>query len=287
MQPLIDSFQVTAGPRRELANILLRAHDDLGERGLTLMRLDHQEFMSFNRGSDARNWYQLHDHYGHDRFLGIAITNTSTNRICAVVCSRPLDLAPGRSMADAFHDLSFVYPKGVPIKARDRFEQVPMQAAALRGKGCLVGGLWIDPRGPSGQPSGPTLAAVDGEMPATNGRGRGNGNTVRSGLGGSLLLSYLTRTMLVCLLGSEDPDFVAILVTDRLIAGHEEGRSMLRRYGYHHVAKGPLWGNHYPGQDLALNLSWIDRAGQLDVVLRTPWASDAATAPFVPGEVAA
>ena len=62
---------------------------------------------------------------------------------------------------------------------------------------------------------------------------------------------------------------------------------MLRRYGYHHVAKGPLWGNHYPGQDLALNLSWIDRAGQLDVVLRTPWASDAAYAPFVPGVVAA
>lgn len=285
MMPLIDSFQVTAGPRRELANILARAHDDLAERGLALMRLDHQEFMNFNRSSDARNWYQLHDHYGHERFLGIAITNAATERVCAVVCSRPLDIQPGKSLADAFHDLSFVYPKGVPIKARDRFEQVPMQASALRGKGCLVGGLWIDPRGPSGEPSGPTLAAVDGEPSATKGKSGGNG--VRSGLGGSLLLSYLTRSMLVCLLGSEDPDFVAVLVTDRLIAGHDEGRSMLRRYGYHHVAKGPIWGNHYPGQDLHLNLSWIDRAGQLDVVLRTSWASDAALAPFIPGAVAA
>jgi hypothetical protein len=273
MMPLVDSLRLTAGPRREFASVLQRAVEDLESRGLTLMRLNHDEFMTFNRNSDASNWYRLHDHYGHERFVAIAITNSDNHDVRAVLASRPLDLAPGRTLADAFDDLSFVYPSGVPMVARDRFEHIPMQAAALRGKGCLVGGLWIDPRASTGTHSGaPDIA---------------RNAAARVGLGGSLLLSYLTRSMATVLLGTEDPDFIAILVTDRLIQGHAEGRSMLRRYGYHHVAKGPVWGNHYPGQDLALNLSWIDRAGQLDVVLRTPWAGEAALAPFIPGVAAA
>lgn len=278
MMPLVDSLRLTAGPRREFASVLQRAVGDLEAKGLTLMRLDHEEFMTFNRNSDASNWYRLHDHYGHERFIAIAITTLDRRTIRAVLASRPLDLAPGRSLADAFDDLSFVYPGGVPLSARDRFEQVPMQAAALRGRGCLVGGLWIDPRASTGQSPGQAAPAS---------AGLGSNPNVRVGLGGSLLLSYLTRSMATVLLGTEDPDFIAILVTDRLIQGHAEGRSMLRRYGYHHVAKGPIWGNHYPGQDLALNLSWIDRAGQLDVVLRTPWAGEAALAPFIPGVAAA
>jgi len=272
MRPLIDSLRLTAGPRRELASVLQRAIEDLGQRGLALMRLDHAEFMSFNRESEANNWYRLHDHYGHDRFLALAITSADHRDIRAVVASRPLDIAPGRSLADAFDDLSFVYPQGVPVGARDRFEKIPLQASSLRGKGCLIGGLWIDPYAASATP-------VSGDGSRTG--------PMRSGLGSSLLLSYITRCIYTCLLGTEDPDFMAVLVTDRLIAGHDEGRSVLRRYGYHHVAKGPIWGNHYPGQDLALNLSWIDRAGQLDVVLRTPWAGEAASAPFVAGIEAA
>src|SRR5260221_2625370 len=279
MIPLMDNLRLSAGPRREIARVLQRAAEDLAAGGLALMRRSHAEFMSFNSNSDARNWYRLHDHYGHDRFLGIAITSADCREIHAVVAARPLDLAPGASLADAFRDLSFVYPAGVPAMARDRFEQVPLQAAALRGKGCLIGGLWIDPRVGSARAS-----AVQGAPGRT---GVVRTGLVRTGLGGSLLLSYLTRTMSSCLLGTEDPDFMAVLVTDRLIAGHAEGRSMLRRYGYHHVARGPVWGNHYPGQDLALNLSWIDRAGQLDVVLQTPWAAEAALAPFIPGIAAA
>jgi hypothetical protein len=269
MIPLLDQLRLTAGPRREIASVLQRAAGDLAAKGLALMRLSHSEFMSFNANSDARNWYRLHDHYGHDRFLSVAITSADGRRICAVIAARPLDLPPGRSLADAFDDLSFIYPGGVPAMAADRFEEVPLQAAALRGKGVLVGGLWIDPRAGSNREK---VAA---------------GAEIRAGLGGSMLLSYLTRATAAVLLGTEDPDFIAVLVTDRMIAGHAEGRSMLRRYGYHHVAKGPIWGNHYPGQDLALNLSWIDRAGQLDVVLQTDWAGEAALAPFIPGIAAA
>lgn len=286
MTPLLYSLRLNSGPRREIASVLQRAGDDLAAKGLALMRLSHAEFMNFNSNSDARNWYRLHDHYGHDRFLGIAITSADCRDIRGVVAARPLDLAPGASLGDAFEDLSFVYPAGVPALARDRFEQIPLQASALRGRGCLVGGLWIDPRAGSSRPTTSRIGLGRDGFGQDSLQAVQEGET-RSGLGGSMLLSYLTRTVGACLLGTEDPDFIAVLVTDRLIAGHAEGRSMLRRYGYHHVAKGPIWGNHYPGQDLALNLSWLDRAGQLDVVLQTPWAAEAALAPFIPGEAAA
>jgi hypothetical protein len=243
MMRLDQAVRLRTGPVTFLSTVLERAMSDLDSMGLSLMAVDHQEFLAINQRYQDRGWYALNDHYGHERFLGLAITHAGTEDVCAIVVSRPLDLG-SRSLADAFADLSFVYPKGVPIGARDRFDGVPLPAYGITGNVSLIGGLWIDPR-----------------------------SSGRAGLGGSLLLSYITRAIYACTLGTENPDYCVCLVIDKLIRGREKGRSMLDRYGFRYVAQGPLWVNHYPTEDLQLNTSWADRPALLSVIEETSWVA--------------
>lgn len=243
MQRLEQAIRLTTGPITFLSTVLERAIADLDGMGLSLMSVDHQEFLDINERYRDRGWYALNDHYAHERFIGLAITQAGTEDVCAILVSRPLDLGK-RSLADAFEDLSFVYPKGVPIGARDRFDDVPLPAHGITGNVSLIGGLWIDPR-----------------------------SSGRAGLGGSLLLSYITRAIYACSLGTENPDYCVCLVIDKLIRGREKGRSMLDRYGFRYVAPGPLWVNHYPTEDLPLNTSWADRPALLSVIEETSWVA--------------
>lgn len=246
MKRFDQALRLQSGPVTFLSTVLERAVSDLDNMGLNLVTVDHAEFMAINERYRDRGWYALNDHYGHERFLGLAITTAGTDEVCAIIVSRPLDLGE-RSLADAFADLSFVYPKGVPAGATDRFDGVPLPAHGITGRASLIGGLWIDPH-----------------------------SSGRAGLGGSLLLSYITRSIYAYTLGMEDPDYCVCLVIDKLILGREKRRSMLDRYGFRYVAPGPLWVNHYPGEaepDLALNTSWADRPALLSVLEETSWVA--------------
>lgn len=243
MMPIAQALRLKTGPIAFLNTVLERAITDLERLGLALMAIDHGEFFAINDRYRDRGWYGLNDHYAHEEFLGLAIATADTSDICGAVVSRPLDLG-GRSLAEAFDDLSFVYPKGVPIGARDRFDGVPLPAHGITGDVSLIGGLWIDPR-----------------------------SSGRAGLGGSLLLSYLTRAIYAATLGTQNPDYCVCLVIDKLMRGREKGRSMLDRYGFRYAAHGPLWVNHYPTEDLPLNLSWADRPALLSVMEETPWVA--------------
>ncbi len=243
MMPLAQALRLKTGPISFLNTVLERAISDLERMGLALVAIDHGELFAINERYRERGWYGLNDHYGHENFIGLAITTADMSEVCGTMISRPLDLG-GRSLADAFEDLSFVYPKGVPIGARDRFEGVPLPAQGITGNVSLVGGLWIDPH-----------------------------SSGRAGLGGSLLLSYLTRAIYACTLGTQNPDYCVCLVIDKLMRGREKGRSMLNRYGFHYAAHGPLWVNHYPTEDLPLNLSWVDRPALFSVLEETPWVA--------------
>lgn len=241
MQRIEQALRLRTGPVAFLNTVLERAISDLDGMGLALCSVDHEEFLAINERYQDRGWYGLNDHYAHDRFLGLAITTADMEEVCGILVSRPLDLG-ARSLAGAFDDLSFVYPAGVPIGARDRFDGVPLPAHGITGSVSLIGGLWIDPR-----------------------------SSGRAGLGGSLLLSYLTRAIYACTLGTENPDYCICLVIDKLMRGREKGRSMLDRYGFRYAAQGPLWVNHYPTEDLPLNLSWADRPALLSVMEETSW----------------
>lgn len=243
MKRFDQSSRLQTGPFPFLSTVLDRAASDLDAMGLALVTVDHAEFMAINKRYQDRGWYPLNDHYAHERFLGVAITTADTEEVCAIIVSRPLDLGD-RSLADAFADLSFVYPKGVPAGARDRFDGVPPSATGITGSASLVGGLWIDPH-----------------------------SAGRAGLGGSMLLSYITRCIYAYTLGTENPDYCVCLVIDKLMCGWDKGRSMLNRYGFQYAAPGPLWVNHYPTEDLPLNTGWVDRPGLLSVIEETSWVA--------------
>lgn len=243
MKRIDQALRLRTGPVTFLSAALERAITDLDNMGLALCSVDHDEFLDINERYRDRGWYALHDHYDHERFLGVAITTADQEQVCGIIVSRPLDLE-GRTLATAFEDLSFAYPQGVPIGARDRFEGVPLPAHGITGRASLIGGLWIDPS-----------------------------SSGRAGLGGSMLLSYLTRSIYALTLGIEDPDYCVCLVIDKLLAGRDKGRSMLDRYGFRYAAHGPLWVNHYPTEDLPLNLAWVDRPALLSVIEETSWVA--------------
>lgn len=249
MRPAISEIRLIKGPARFLAGVLARAIEDLEEQGLTLAIMEHREFMEINKALEHRGWYPLHDHYGHDRFRGLAITDLGFNRCFATIASRPLDLN-GRSVGEAYEDLTFPYPTGVPIGARDRFDNIPLAAYGLKGNGVYVGGIWIDP---------------DARHGGTVGR------ELKSGL-----LSYLTRSLYAWSYGTEDPDFFFGIVIDDLLRGREHNKSTLDRYGWRFCAPGPNWVYHYPNADLPVNTTWIDRAGILECISETPWVKEAA-----------
>lgn len=251
MRPAFDEIKLTKGPARFLAGVLARAIEDLEEQGLTLAIMEHAEFMEINRTHEHRGWYPLHDHYGHERFRGLAIAASDFTRVFATIASRPLDL-DGRSVGEAYEDLAFPYPKGVPISARDRFDNIPLAAYGLKGNGVYVGGIWIDP---------------DARHGGTVGR------ELKSGM-----LSYLTRSLYAWSYGTEDPDFFFGIVIDDLLRGRELNKSTLDRYGWRFCAPGPNWVNHYPTADLPVNTTWIDRAGILECISETPWVKEAGIA---------
>lgn len=251
MRPAYDEIRLVKGPARFLAAVLARAIADLEENGLTLAIMEHRELMETNKALEHRGWYPLHDHYGHERFQGLAITDTGLNRVFATIASRPLDLN-GRSVGEAYEDLTFPYPRGVPISARDRFDDIPLAAYGLKGNGVYVGGIWIDPDARHGG----TVA-----------------RELKSGL-----LSYLTRALYAWSYGTEDPDFFFGIVIDDLLRGRELNKSTLDRYGWRFCAPGPNWVNHYPTADLPVNTTWIDRAGILECISETPWVKEAGIA---------
>jgi len=248
MRPAIDEIKLTRGPTRFLSGVLARAIKDLEQNGLTLAIMEHREFMDINKALEHRGWYPLHDHYGHERFRGLAITDTDFNRTFATIASRPLDLGE-RSVGQAYEDLSFPYPYGVPLDARDRFDNIPLAAYQLKGTGIYVGGIWIDP---------------DARHGGTVGRELECG-----------LLSYLTRSLYAYSFGMEEPDFFFGIVIDDLLRGRDHNKSTLDRYGWRFCATGPNWVNHYPTADLPVNTTWIDRAAIVETIASTPWVKAA------------
>lgn len=247
MQRAADVIRLSKGPRVFLARVIARAIADLEQRGLTLAVMTHAEFMAANAALTERGWYPLHDHYGHHRFLGLAITDTDLGRIFATAVSRPLDLGD-RSVGQAYEDLHFPYPAGVPVTAKDRFENIPVAAYGLKGVGSYVGGYWIDPEAR---------------------RGSGLGNGLRGGF-----LSYLTRPLYAWILGTEDPDFLFGIAIDELLLHREVGKSIYDSYGWRNAAPGPNWVNHYPDADLPINTIWQDRAGILETLDAAPWVTE-------------
>lgn len=241
-----DHIRLTKGPTAFLSEVLDRAVEDLEREGMTLATMTHAEFRAANEALMHRGWYPLHDHYDHADFRGIAITDLDLERIHATFVSRPLDLG-SRSVGMALEDLHFPYPAGVPVGAKDRFENIPRAAYGLKGEGAYLGGLWIDPQSRLG------------------------GAVTRNLAGG--LLSYLTRSLYAWVAGTQDPDFCFGIVTDELLHGRDRNRSAVDRYGWRSAAPGPNWVKHYPDADLALNSIWMDRANVLEVLDATPWAS--------------
>lgn len=241
MQHLKESIRLRAGPVDFLRLVLKTAEHHLGAQGLTLARMSHREFLETNRRYRDRGWYGLNDNYRHDRFLGLAIATADLGEVLATIVSRPLDLEE-KSLGQAFEHLQFAHPEGTRIDSADRFSAIPREAYWMSGRLSLIGGLWVDNKG-----------------------------APRSGLRGSSLLSYLTRALYAVLLGTENPDFAICLVVDELLRGREKRRSILDRYGFQHVAKGPVWEYHYPDANLPLNLSWADRAALLSILGETPW----------------
>lgn len=248
MRPAIDEIKLTKGPTRFLSGVLSRAIEDLEQNGLTLAIMEHRELMETNRALEHRGWYGLHDHYGHERFRGMAIMDSGFNRVFATIASRPLDLG-NRSVGEAYEDLSFPYPYGVPLNARDRFDNIPLAAYQLKGNGVYVGGIWIDP---------------DARHGGTVGRDLECG-----------LLSYLTRSLYAYSFGMEEPDFFFGIVIDDLLRGRDHNKSTLDRYGWRFCAPGPVWVNHYPTADLPVNTTWIDRAAIIETIASTPWVREA------------
>jgi hypothetical protein len=243
MHSLKETVRLRAGPVDFLRSVLLTAERHLGAQGLSLATLSHQEFIETNQRYRDRGWYGLNDNYRHERFLGLAIATADLGEVRAIVVSRPLDLAE-RSLGQALEHLQFAHPEGTAIDSADRFSAIPREAYWMSGRLSLIGGLWIDHR-----------------------------SAPRSGLRGSSLLSYLTRALYAVLVGTENPDLAICMVVDELLRGREKRRSILDRYGFQHVAKGPVWENHYPDASLPLNLSWVDRAAILAILRETPWIS--------------
>ena len=91
MRPASEEIKLTRGPTRFLSGVLARAIEDLEQNGLTLAIMEHRELMETNRALEHRGWYGLHDHYGHERFRGLAIMDSGLNRVFATIASRPLD----------------------------------------------------------------------------------------------------------------------------------------------------------------------------------------------------
>jgi hypothetical protein len=203
--------------------------------------MSHREFLETNRRYRDRGWYGLNDNYRHERFLGLAIATTDLDEVRATIVSRPLDLQE-KSLGAALEHLHFAHPGGTRIDSADRFTAIPREAYWMSGRLSLIGGLWVDNKG-----------------------------APRAGLKGSSLLSYLTRSLYAVLIGTENPDLAVCLVVDELLRGREKRRSILDRYGFQHVAKGPVWEYHYPDASLPLNLSWADRPALLSILNETPW----------------
>lgn len=241
-----NHIKLTKGPTAFLVHVLHRAIEDLEREGMTLATLTFDEFMAANDALTHRGWYPLHPHYCHPEFRGLAITDIGMTRILATAVSRPLDL-DGRSVGQAFEDLHFAYPQGVPLTAKDRFENIPIAAYGLKGNGAYHGGYWIDPDARHG-------SRLTQNLP-------------------SPLLSYLTRSLSAWVVGTDDPDFFFGIVIDDLLKGRDRNRSAVDRYGWRYAAPGPNWVKHYPDADLPVNCLWIDRAGILEVLDATPWVS--------------
>lgn len=241
MRPVFDQIRLTKGETALYAHVISRVSEELDTLDLALVSVDHAEFMDINRRYQDRGWYALHDHYGHASFLGLAVLTKDGSEVAGLLGSRATTDG-SKSFGAALFDLSFIYPAGTPEGAQDRFQDIPTAAMHLRGRGIYMGGFWLNPA-----------------------MGR------RSGLAGSALLSYLTRAMYAAVLGTQDPDYAVCMVIDNILRGREKGRSILDRYGFPSVAPGPLWVNHYPGEDLAMNVAWIDRAKLVDVILQTAW----------------
>jgi hypothetical protein len=244
MRNTLQSISLVKGPAPFLSTILVTAERHINAMGLTLAVVDSVEFMAINRAYLHKRWYPLHDHYGHDRFLGLIASDAKTGEVAGTIAARPADL-DGRSLGQAFEDLRFVYPAGVPIGVKDRFAHIPRAAYAIRGNAWYMGGFWLNP----------DIA------PAT-------------GLSGSDLLSYLTRACYAIILGTEDPDYSFSIVVDELLRGRERARSVADRYGFRHAAMGPTWINHYPDaeeKNLKINITWMCRAAMMQTLDETPW----------------
>lgn len=248
MFPVAGNFRPTKGQTTFYTHVITRALAELAKLDLSLASVDYDEFMAINRRYEDKGWYALHPHYRHDRFLGLAVVTRDMTEVMGLIGYRPAQ-TPGKSLGAALEDLSFIYPDGAPEGAQDRFDDVPFAAYGLTGNGAYFGGFWLNP-----------------------------GARARSGLAGSALLSYLTRAMYACALGADDPDFAVCLVIDNILRGREKGRSILDRYGFKYAAAGPIWVNHYPGETLAMNTAWIDRAGLMNVLIETPWVEAGALA---------
>lgn len=241
-----DHIKLTKGRATFMAHVLDRAIEDLEREGMTLAILTHTEFVAANEALTHRGWYPLHNHYGHPNFRGLAVTDLAMTRILATFVSRPLDLG-ARSVGAAFEDLHFAYPSGVPLGAKDRFDNIPIAAYGLNGNGAYLGGFWIDPDARAG-------SRITGNLQ-----------------GG--LLSYLTRSLYAWVAGTDDPDFFFAIVVDDLLKGRDRNRSAADRYGLRCAAPGPNWVKHYPDGDLPVNCLWMDRAGILEILDATPWVS--------------
>jgi len=248
MRKQLQSIKLDRGPASFLSTLLVAAERNINALGFTFSLVDPDEFMAINRAYLHKRWYPLHDHYGHERFLGLIASDAKTGEVAGTMAARPGDLEH-RSLGQAFEDLRFVYPAGVPIGAPDRFAQIPRAAYAIRGKTCYIGGFWLNPE----------LA------PAT-------------GLAGSHLFSYLTRALYALVVGTEDPDYGFCIVVDELLRGRDRAKSVLDRYGFRHAAPGPTWINHYPEateKNLKINVAWMCRAALLQTLEDTPWVAAA------------
>jgi hypothetical protein len=248
MRKPLQTIRLDKGPTPFFSSILVAAERNINAMGMTLTLVDSTEFMAINRAYLHKRWYPLHDHYGHERFLGMIASDAKTGEVAGTIAARPADL-DGRSLGQAFEDLRFVYPRGTPIGVRDRFAHIPRAAYAIRGNAWYLGGFWLNP-----------------DIAPSN------------GLNGSDLLSFLTRACYAVILGTDDPDYSFCIVVDELLRGRDRARSVADRYGFRHAAMGPTWVNHYPDaeeKDLKINVAWMCRAAMMQVLDETPWIAEA------------
>ncbi len=236
-----DPYFLTPEQVRRYSKVLLYADAGASCLGLDLLSVDHHQYVSIHLDNRHRGWFPINDYFRHERFFGVALADKVTGEYQGVIASRPIDLG-SRSVGEVLEDFSLIQPGG---RGEERFEHIPPALYDLTGKGQVIGGLWVPPDAPG-----------------------------RAGIGGSALLSYLSRGLFASVLGLEQPDFFLILARDELVLGMGKGRSIIERHGFRYAARGPVWKNYRPGVDISLNASWAHKASIAQVMEETDWVRE-------------